>query len=112
MKTELLAPAGSFEIGKAALYAGCDAIYLALESFGARAYAKNFSREELKQIFKGILIDLNLTEKELESIVTLVRTPAEMTKIVDAIEANPNIKYNELFEVVLNSIDFDIEINQ
>lgn len=68
--------------------------------------------EELKQIFKGILIDLNLTEKELESIVTLVRTPAEMTRIVDAIEANPNIKYNELFEVVLNSIDFDIEINQ
>ena len=68
--------------------------------------------EELKQIFKGILIDLNLTKKELESIVTLVRTPAEMTRIVDAIEANPNIKYNELFEVVLNSIDFDIEINQ
>ena len=68
--------------------------------------------EELKQIFKGILIDLNLTEKELESIVTLVRTPAEMTRIVDAIEANPNIQYNELFEVVLNSIDFDIEINQ
>ena len=68
--------------------------------------------EELKQIFKGILIDLNLTEKELESIVTLVRTPAEMVKIVDAIEANPSIKYNDLFQVVLDSIDFDIEINQ
>ena len=44
--------------------------------------------------------------------MTLVRTPAEMTKIVDAIESNQGIKYNELFEVVLNSIDFDIEINQ
>ena len=68
--------------------------------------------DELKQIFKGILTDLKLTEKEVESIMTLVRTPAEMTKIVDAIESNQGIKYNELFEVVLNSIDFDIEINQ
>jgi len=68
--------------------------------------------EELKQIFKGILTDLKLTNKEIESIMTLVRTPAEMAKIVDAIDANQNITYNELFEVVLNSIDFDIEINQ
>ena len=66
--------------------------------------------EELKQIFKGILIDLNLSEKELESIMTLVRTPQEMAKIVDAIESNPGIKYPELFEIVLNSIDFEIEI--
>ena len=68
--------------------------------------------EELKQIFKGILTDLKLTDKEIESIMTLVRTPAEMAKIVDAIDVNQNITYNELFEVVLNSIDFDIEINQ
>lgn len=68
--------------------------------------------EELKQIFKGILTDLKLTNKEIESIMTLVRTPVEMAKIVDAIDANQNITYNELFEVVLNSIDFDIEINQ
>ena len=66
--------------------------------------------EELKQIFKGILVDLNLTEKEVESITTLVRTPTEMTKIVDAIEKQPDIKYSELFEIVLNSIDFEIEI--
>lgn len=68
--------------------------------------------EELKQIFKGILVGLNLTEKELESIMTLVRTPIEMTRIVDAIEKNPTMKYEELFQVVLDSIDFDIEINQ
>ena len=68
--------------------------------------------EELKQIFKGILEGLNLTEKELESIMTLVRTPVEMTRIVDAIEKNPTMKYEELFQVVLDSIDFDIEINQ
>ena len=68
--------------------------------------------EELKQIFKGILVGLNLTEKELESIMTLVRTPVEMTRIVDAIEKDPTMKYEELFQVVLDSIDFDIEINQ
>lgn len=68
--------------------------------------------EELKQIFKGILEGLNLTEKELESVMTLVRTPVEMTRIVDAIEKNPTMKYEELFQVVLDSIDFDIEINQ
>lgn len=68
--------------------------------------------EELKQIFKGILVGLNLTEKELESVMTLVRTPVEMTRIVDAIEKNPTMKYEELFQVVLDSIDFDIEINQ
>ena len=68
--------------------------------------------EELKQIFKGILVGLNLTEKELESIMTLVRTPVEMTRIVDAIEKNPTMKYEELFQVVLDSIDFDLEINQ
>ena len=49
-KTELLAPAGSFEVGKAALYAGCDAIYLALDTFGARAYAKNFTKDELVEL--------------------------------------------------------------
>ena len=68
--------------------------------------------EELKQIFKGIMVGLNLTEKELESVMTLVRTPVEMTRIVDAIEKNPTMKYEELFQVVLDSIDFDIEINQ
>ena len=56
------------------------------------------------------MIDLKLTEKEIESITTLVRTPVEMTRIVDAIEQSPEIKYNELFEIVLNSIDFEIEI--
>ncbi len=47
---ELLAPAGSYEIGLAALYSGADAIYLGLDRFGARAYAHNFSYDELVNI--------------------------------------------------------------
>ena len=46
-KVELLAPAGSFEGLVAALGAGADAAYLAGNRFGARAYARNFSDEEL-----------------------------------------------------------------
>ncbi|MBR4987260.1 MAG: U32 family peptidase, partial [Methanocorpusculum sp.] len=39
---ELLAPAGSPEALKAAVYAGCDAVYLGGRMYGARAYASNF----------------------------------------------------------------------
>lgn len=46
-KIELLAPAGSYEAFEAALGAGADAVYLGGPDFGARAYAKNFSQEEL-----------------------------------------------------------------
>lgn len=50
-KVELLAPAGNYEALKAAIYAGADAIYLGGEKFGARAYADNFTEE---QICRGI----------------------------------------------------------
>ena len=44
---EILAPAGSYEIFKAVLNAGADAVYVGGNRFGARAYANNFSEEEL-----------------------------------------------------------------
>ena len=46
---ELLSPAGNMESLKAAINNGADAIYLGGKSFGARAYADNFSDEELKE---------------------------------------------------------------
>lgn len=46
-KIELLAPAGSRDAFYGAVHAGADAIYMGGEKFGARAYAENFSREEL-----------------------------------------------------------------
>ena len=46
-KIELLAPAGNFEALKAAVEAGADAVYLAGDHFGARAYAGNFSNDDL-----------------------------------------------------------------
>lgn len=49
---ELLAPAGSFDALKAAVEAGADAVYLAGEKFGARAYAENFAGEQLAEAVK------------------------------------------------------------
>lgn len=49
---ELLAPAGNFEALKAAVEAGANAVYLAGEKFGARAYAENFAGENLIQAVK------------------------------------------------------------
>lgn len=46
-QVELLAPAGSYESFEAALAAGADAVYAGGSFFGARAYAQNFSDEEL-----------------------------------------------------------------
>lgn len=46
-KVELLAPAGNIEAFYGAVHAGADAIYLGGNRFGARAYAENFSEEEL-----------------------------------------------------------------
>jgi putative protease len=46
--TELLAPAGSMEALNAAISNGCDAIYLGMQKFGARAYSSNFDLESLK----------------------------------------------------------------
>lgn len=44
---EILAPAGSYDTLKAAVAAGADAIYVGGSKFGARAYAQNFTQEEL-----------------------------------------------------------------
>lgn len=59
--TELLAPAGNMEALKAAIANGCDAIYLGMQKFGARAYSDNFDYEALKEAvdyahLRGVLI--------------------------------------------------------
>ena len=46
---ELLSPAGNIECLKAAINNGADACYLGGKSFGARAFAGNFTNEELKE---------------------------------------------------------------
>lgn len=70
---ELLAPAGNKESLIAAINSGADAIYLSGKKFGARAYALNFSNEELKEAIRigkiygvKIYVTMNTLVKENE----------------------------------------------
>lgn len=72
-KTELLSPAGDYETFIGAVNAGADAVYLAGQSFGARAYANNFNEEELIRALEyahlhncKIYLTLNTLVKERE----------------------------------------------
>lgn len=74
-KPEILAPAGSMESLKAAIAAGCDAVYIGGSRFGARAYADNPQGEEMIDAIRychlyGVKLYLTvntiLKEKELE----------------------------------------------
>lgn len=51
-RIELLSPAGTWESLVAAIEGGCDAVYLGGTMFGARAFAGNFSNDELVKAIK------------------------------------------------------------
>lgn len=48
--SEILSPVGSIDAFYSAINSGCDAVYLGVKKFNARAYANNFSIEELKPL--------------------------------------------------------------
>lgn len=81
-KTELLAPAGNYESFLGAIHAGADAVYLAGQRFGARAYADNFSTEELCRAIRyahlydrKVYLTLNtlIKESEFSSVSTYLK---------------------------------------
>ncbi|NLF80045.1 MAG: U32 family peptidase, partial [Clostridia bacterium] len=90
--TELLAPAGSFTALKAALANGADAIYLGGKTFSARAYADNFTLEEITEAVKlahfwhaKVYVALNTLISD-EEMVSAVFYAAELYRAgVDAI---------------------------
>lgn len=70
---EILAPAGSVECLKAAITAGADAVYVGGSMFGARAFANNFTEEELLEALdyvhfhgKKLFLTVNTLLKESE----------------------------------------------
>jgi len=72
-KIEILAPAGSYESMKAAMNAGCDAVYIGGSRFGARAYADNPDDDTLLQAIdeahlrkKKLYLTVNTLIKEKE----------------------------------------------
>ena len=75
IEAELLAPAGSYDCLRAAINAGCDAVYIGGSFFGARAYADNLDTEDMKRAIdyvhlhdKKIYLTINtlLKNSELE----------------------------------------------
>ena len=62
---EILAPAGSLDILKLACMAGADAVYAGGSCFGARAFAHNFTEEELLH-GKKLYLTVNTLVKEKE----------------------------------------------
>ncbi len=69
-KVELLSPAGNFKALKGAIHAGADAVYLGGERYGARAYADNFTEEE---IIQGIHLAHVFGRKIYLTVNTLVK---------------------------------------
>ena len=59
-EVELLAPAGNFETALAAFEAGADAVYCGLTEFSARAFADNFTLEDLKNLLRYCRGDRNV----------------------------------------------------
>ena len=79
---ELLAPAGSFDALRAAVEAGADAVYLAGEKFGARAYAENFAGEQLlkavefahlRGVSVHVTINTIIADSELEDFAAYIK---------------------------------------
>lgn len=78
-KTELLAPAGSYRIMQAVINAGADAVYAAGSKFGARAYAENFTEEEMLSAIDYA----HIREKRLYLTVNTLLKEREMQELFD-----------------------------
>lgn len=81
-KVELLAPAGNYESFLGAIHAGADAVYLGGYKFGARAYADNFTEEEICRAIRyahiygrKVYLTLNtlVKTKEFEELFDYIR---------------------------------------
>lgn len=89
---EILAPAGSMDALIAAVRSGADAVYIGAERFGARASAKNFDFEQLKEAVdfchqRGVKLYLTMntliTDSELPIAISMAHQAYKLQ--IDAI---------------------------
>ena len=89
---ELLSPVGDFECLKSAVQNGANAVYFGSNLFSARAFAKNFDKEELEQAInyaktRGVKTHLTLNtlikDDEFEEAFNVAKTAYELG--IDAI---------------------------
>ncbi len=81
-RVELLAPAGNTQAFYGAVNAGADAVYLAGNRFGARAYAENFTTEELVECIRYAHL---FNRKVYLTVNTLVKE-SELEELFDYIQ--------------------------
>ena len=109
-KVELLAPAGNMEKLKTAFHFGADAVYLAGKQYGLRAFADNFTNEEIAEavcyahgIGKKVYVTLNIFAKNsdfanlLEYLKVLENAQVDAVLIsdvgvLDFVRRNSNLK--------------------
>ena len=110
---ELLAPAGNMECLKAAVNAGADAVYIGGKNFGARAFADNFSLEELEQAVEychlydvkvHITINTMIHETEIDEVLNYISYLNYLS--IDALI----VKYLVLINIITQKFK-DIEIH-
>ena len=72
-KAEILAPVGNEKMLEAGLASGADSFYMAVDDFGARAYAKNFDIDNVCQYIdlihlfgKKVFVTMNILIKDQE----------------------------------------------
>ena len=82
-KHELLVPVGNYECLIAAINNGADAVYFAGKRFGARAFANNFTMEEIEKAIKlchlydvkvYITVNTLIYEDELDEVVDYIKS--------------------------------------
>ncbi len=86
-KPELLSPAGDVERLRMAVLYGADAVYLAGTSFGMRAFAGNFSPEELPEAVKFAHehdVRVHVTINTMPRNDEIVHLPAHLERLQDA----------------------------
>ena len=86
-KPELLSPAGDMERLRMAVLYGADAVYLAGTSFGMRAFAGNFSPEELPEAVKFAHehdVRVHVTINTMPRNDEIIHLPAHLERLQDA----------------------------
>ena len=100
-RPELLAPAGNFEKLKTAILYGADAVYLSGQNFGMRAYAGNFSEQELAEARRLC------SEKNVKMYVTvnIIAKNRDISGIEDHLAFINNLKADAVIISDLGIID-------
>ncbi|MFI3129349.1 MAG: U32 family peptidase, partial [Bacillota bacterium] len=105
-KLELLAPGGNMQKAKTAFHFGADAVYVGGKAFSLRAFADNFSNEELEELIKyahemgkKVYVTLNIFAKneDFDKIADFLRF-LDTVNVDGVLVSDPGIvmMYNEL----------------